>query len=134
MGSCYDMTTGAPSANTDLEASSYPYGTNNCITDPSNPEARWPLSAMRYFWDVFDNHNDADGDDYSANQGNFWQHLANLAWYPEGTGTYQIDEPWNLPRDMVSEPDGRGSLSYTMNYKANVVETGILRVDNCGPP
>lgn len=130
---CYDGS-GNPFSGTDLEASSYPYSTNNCNMSSTNPEARWPLSAMRYFWDVFDNHNDADGDTYSANQGDFWKHLHNLAWYPAGTGTDQIDEPWNSNYTSVTEPDGRGSTSYADNYNANVVATNILRIDNCSPP
>jgi hypothetical protein len=83
---------------------------------------------------VFDNHNDADGDSYSANQGDFWKHLHNLAWYPEGTETNQIDEPWNPTRTAVTELDGRGSTSYAANYAANVVNISLLRVDNCSPP
>jgi hypothetical protein len=133
-GPCYDSGTGAPAWGTDLEASSYPHQVNGCSFASSNPEARWPLSAMRYFWDVYDNHNDADGDTYSASQGNFWQHLANLAWYPEGTDTNQIDEPWNSTYTAVTEPDGRGSSSYVANYTANVTYTGTLWADNCSPP
>jgi hypothetical protein len=132
-GTCYDST-GAPFFGTDLEASSYPHEENNCDANTANPEARWPLSAMRYFWDVYDNHNDADGDTYSASQGNFWQHFANLAWYPEGTDTNQIDEPWNSTYTAVTEPDGRGSTSYFVNYDANVTYTGTLWADNCAPP
>jgi hypothetical protein len=130
---CYDGT-GTPFAGTDIEATSYPYATNNCSTSPTAPESRWPLSHMRFFWDVFDNHNDADGDTYTANQGDFWKHLHNLAWYPEGTGANQIDEPWNTARTAVTELDGRGSTSYATNYAANVVNISLLRVDNCSPP
>lgn len=130
---CY-AATGAPKLNADLEASSYAHFVNNCDTSASNPEARRPLSHMRFFWDVFDSHNDADGDTYSANHGDFWRHLHNLAWYPEGTGANQIDEPWNAARTSVTELDGRGSTSYDSNYAANVVNVTVLRVDNCTPP
>jgi hypothetical protein len=130
---CYTAA-GAPFAGTDIEASSFPFATNNCSTVATNPESRWPLSHMRFFWDVFDNHNDADGDAYSANQGDFWKHLHNLAWYPEGTEVNQINEPWNPARTAVTEPDGRGSTSYAANYAANVVNISLLRIDNCSPP
>jgi hypothetical protein len=131
---CYSAT-GAPLSGANLEASSFPHATNNCGTSSSNPEARWPLSHMRFLWDVFDNHNDADGDSYTANQGDFWRHLHNLAWYPEGTGTNQIDEPWNAARTQVTELDGRGSTSYVANYQANVAASiSTLRIDNCSPP
>jgi hypothetical protein len=123
-----------PFSGTNIEASSFPFATNNCSFVATAPEARWPLSHMRFFWDVFDNRNDADGDSYSANQGDFWKHLHNLAWYPEGTSTNQIDEPWNATRTAVTELDGRGSSSYAANYAANVVNVSILRIDNCSPP
>jgi len=132
-GTCYDGT-GTPFSGTDIEATSYPHTVNNCNTTSSNPEARWPLSAMRYFWDVFDNHNDADGDTYSANQGDFWKHLYNLGWYPEGTGLNQINEPWNSTLTSIDNKDGRGSSSYSTNYANNVTSTNLLRIDNCSPP
>jgi hypothetical protein len=130
---CY--TSGNPSANTDIEATSFPHSTNNCSFAAGNAEARWPLSAMRFFWDVFDNHNDADGDSYSANHGDFWQHLAMLAFYPQGTDTDQIEEPWNATKTTITEPDGRGSRSYSNNYvnSAHLQSIEVLRVDNCGP-
>jgi hypothetical protein len=122
---CYQN--GAPISNSDIEASSYPFATNNCSTAAAAPEARWPLSQMRYLWDVFDNHFDADGDEYSANQGDFWMHLAVLANYPNGTGTDQIDEP-------LTNRDGRGSGSYHDNYLSMTThDTGLLRTDNCSP-
>jgi len=130
---CYNAARTAPAADTNIEASSYPFSTNNCGTTAANPESRWPLSAMRFFWDVFDNHNDADGDWYSANNGDFWKHLHNLAWYPEGTGFDQIEEPWNAAKTSLSEPDGRGSVSYSDNYGSNVTSVNLLRVDNCSP-
>jgi hypothetical protein len=123
---CYDDSTGVPYANADLEASSYPY----CGT----LEERWPLSAMRYFWDAFDNHNEGNSDTYSANQGDFWKHFYNLGWYPEGTGTNQIDETWNSARTSVTDPDGRGSSSYRANYYANVTQTLTQYTNNCSPP
>lgn len=131
-GTCYSS--GTPFSGTNLEASSYPYNTNNCDTTTTNPESRWPLSMMRYLWDVYDNHNDADGDSYSASQSNFWEHLHNLAWYPEGTSTDEIDEPWNSTYTSVTEPDGRGGASYASNYLSNVTDTYLLRTDNCTPP
>ncbi|MEO7034480.1 MAG: hypothetical protein ABI548_11295, partial [Polyangiaceae bacterium] len=133
-GTCYDSF-GVPFTGTDIEATSYPYSTNNCNTLATAPESRWPISAMRFFWDVFDNHNDADGDTYSANNGDFWQHLAMLAFYPQGTGGNQINDPWNAGLTSVTEPDGRGSASYAYNYvnSAGLQSIDLLRTDNCGP-
>jgi len=130
---CYNTAGTTPTAGTNIEATSYPSTTNNCNTTATNPESRWPLSAMRFFWDVFDNRNDADGDSYSANNGHFWQHLHNLAWYPNGTSENQHEDPWNPAKDALTEPDGRGSRSYRENYRLNVRDIDILWTDNCSP-
>ena len=90
---------------------------------------------MRYLWDVYDNHNDCDGDTYDANANlHYWQHFSMLGYYPSGTGTNQINEVWNSFLTVVTEPDGRGALSYEANYSNTLsVSTGTLRIDNCGP-
>lgn len=125
---CYDSV-GTPFSNSNLESTSFPFNTDNCVTD----EGRRPISAMRFFWDVYDNRNDADGDDYSANQGDFWFHMALLAFYPAGTSNHQINEPWNSGFTSASEPDGRGSSDYSFHYNANLRDIDILRLDNCSP-
>ena len=130
---CYSSL-GVPVANSDIEATSYPYSTNNCSMAAAASEARWPLSMMRYFWDVFDNRNDCDGDTYSASQSNYWRHLANTYYYPDGLGTNQINEPWSVQLGYVlTEKDGRGAASSMANF-ASVQNTNLLRVDNCSPP
>lgn len=133
---CYSG--GVPVTASNLEASSFSGATNNCAagatppTAANAPEGRRPISHMRFMWDVFDNRN--DGDTYTANAGDFWKHLANLAVYPEGTGANQIDEPWNSARTSVTERDGRGSSSYAFNYKANFANVDQQRTINCTPP
>lgn len=129
---CY-TSTGVPNANTNIEATSYAYSTDNCDASTTNPEGRRPISAMRFFWDVFDSHNDADGDDYSAANGDYWKHLALLAFYPDGRGTDQINEPWDATGIVLTERDGRGSTSYRNNYEANIRNVYTLWVDNCSP-
>jgi hypothetical protein len=91
---------------------------------------------MRVLWDVYDNHNDADGDSYSANQqGHFAQMLNLLYQYPNGTGANQIDEPRNSDYTAITELDGRGSVSYTNNYNPYIYNgVGALGIDNCWPP
>jgi len=129
---CYSG--GAPSAGTNIEASSFPFTVNNCSTAVAAPEGRWTLSAMRYLWDVYDDHNDADGDTYSAAQTHFAEHLAVIASYPAGTGANAINEPWNSALNSITEPDGRGCLSYASNFQSfSGVSTSLLRVDNCSP-
>ncbi len=128
---CYESG-GAPSAATDIEATSFSSTTNNCSTASANPESRWPLSAMRFIWDTFDNRDDGK-DSYSADAGAFWAHLAIAAFYPEGTSANQIDEPWNSDRTAVTERDGRGAASYAANYKTNFANIDLLRTSNCSP-
>ena len=135
-GHCY-MTAGpvVPTSGSDLEKSSYPFTVNNCDLTATNPEARWPISQMRFLWDVYDNHNDADGDSYSAAVSHYATHVNLLAFYPEGTDFGQIDEVWDASRSAASEPDGRGSSSYESNYLASTQQSvSILRIDNCSPP
>lgn len=115
-----------------LEASSN-VGSNNCSTNPVNPEDRWPLTAMRYFWDIFDDH-DEGGDAYSAGNGTFWQHLAVLAAYKDGMGPNEIDEPWDASTPDVTEPDGRACASYEANFQAFTGDsTAAQRTMNCTP-
>ncbi len=131
---CYSV--GVPVANTDVEASSYPFNVNNCSTAAAAPEARWPLSMMRYFWDVFDNRYDGDGDTFSASQSNFWRHLSNTSYYPDGLGLNQLNEPWSVGAGgawVLTEKDGRGATSSRANY-LSISDTTYLWLNNCSPP
>jgi hypothetical protein len=88
---CYTTPSVPPSVplgSTNIEATSYPYVVNNCST--ALGEKRWALSQMRYFWDVYDTHNDCDGDTYTASGADFWRHLSNTYYYPDGNGPNQI--------------------------------------------
>jgi hypothetical protein len=132
-GHCYTGG-GVPLANTDLEASSNPPAMNSCNVTAANPESRWPISVMRFLWDVYDNVN--DNDTYSASQTHFWQHIHNLAWYPAGNNNNQVDDIWDGTLANVTEPDGRGTISWVANYQANVTGVGAvsgLRTINCSP-
>jgi hypothetical protein len=129
-GHCYNAAGTIPLAATDVEVSNSPPNTNNCDVSAGTPESRWPISIMRFLWDVFDNRDDGN-DTYSANQGDFWKHLHNLAWYPEGTLVDQHEEPWNSTKTAVTERDGRGAMSYSNNYAVNVRSIDFLRVNNC---
>ncbi|MCU0655024.1 MAG: hypothetical protein MUF64_06965 [Polyangiaceae bacterium] len=129
---CYSG--GTPVGNSNIEATSYPYTINNCDLSSSAPESRWPVSAMRFLWDVFDNRNDADGDSYTANSGCFWCQFGVMGLYPSGTGSNAIDEPWNASYSAIDNYDGRGSASYSANYSSNFNSVTILRTDNCSPP
>ncbi len=126
---CFDGN-GMPLPNTNIEATSYPYATDNCVAG----ENRWPLSHMRFMWDVYDSHNDADGDTIQEGIDCFWCLWTNLYRYPEGTAANQTDEPWNSTYSYIDNYDGRGSLSYSANYNIQWKNIGTLRVDNCSPP
>jgi hypothetical protein len=141
-GHCYTnaASNAVPQPFTDIEATSFPAATNNCIVpSPGNPndESRWPLSGMRFLWDVYDARNDATGDAYSANAGHFWQHASLMQFYAAGTGLRQHEEPWNTAKTAVTEVDGRGVNSYQWNYEntAGLAGNGVpqLWVSNCSP-
>jgi hypothetical protein len=125
---CYDGM-GNPLAFSNIEATSFPFATNNCVAN----EGRFVISHVRYLWDIYDTVNDCDGDTYSATAGDYWKHLHNPAWYPTGTGPNQHQEPWDSAMMSVTEPDGRGSSSYLNNYRTNVAETVNLNISNCWP-
>ncbi|PTL83442.1 hypothetical protein [Vitiosangium sp. GDMCC 1.1324] len=96
-------------------------------------ESRWPLTAMRFLWDVYDSVDDQET--VAEGAGNYWKMLNVLALYDNGTSTLQIDEPWNATYTAIDNWDGRGSYSYRMNYfnkNGTTVYTPYVR--NCSPP
>lgn len=96
---------------------------------------------MRYLWDVYDNVNDWDGDDYSAGTTCYWCHLATPFHYGDGFGTNEINEPWTefvwgpWP-SVLTNRDARGAKAYDVAYRAQFGNSTIdsLRIDNCTPP
>jgi hypothetical protein len=127
---CYSGA-GATLPNTDFELTSFPAATNNCIVN----ESLFPISAMRFLWDVYDNRNDATGDTYSAGSGDFWQHASLMQLYEAGTSLHQHEDPWNPTKTAVTEPHGRASASYAWNYvnRAYLPSIDMLRTVNCSP-
>jgi hypothetical protein len=89
---------------------------------------------MRFMWDVYDSHNDADGDTVQQGVDCFWCLFGVVLGYPEGTGANQINEIWNYNYTNIDNYDGRGSYSYSVNYNAQFLYVGTLRVDNCSSP
>jgi hypothetical protein len=128
-GTCFSF--GSPKSGTNIEASSFPHTTNNCVTN----EGRWPLSHMRFMWDVYDWHNDADGDTIQEGSDCFWCLFTNLHGYAAGTGSDQVNEPWyDSTLTTIDNYDGRGSISYGDNYYTSFSKyLGTLRADNCYP-
>jgi uncharacterized Rmd1/YagE family protein len=53
--------------------------------------------------------------------------------WPEGTGLYQNEDPWNSDKTALDNRDGRGSTSYCVNYKAYIQDIDTLHIDNCWP-
>jgi hypothetical protein len=122
----------APTSN--IEATSHPDDTNNCVTTSTVPEARQPVSHMRFLWDVFDNNVDGPFDTYSSLATGAWTTQAAIfTLYASGTGTNKLDEPWNSGKTAVTEKDGRGSASFMANY-ASIANVSTLRTRNCSPP
>jgi hypothetical protein len=107
-GICYDGS-GNPKANTNIEASSYPWDVDNCVAN----EGRWMLSHQRFHWDVYDANNDAAGDTLQDGLDCFWCVFTNLASYASGINANQINEPWQeTSLTNVDNYDGRGSASW----------------------
>jgi hypothetical protein len=141
---CY-FPSGAPIGSADLEHTSWPYDdpTNTCIRTPVGSEVveeRWPLSHMRFLWDVYDSHNDADGDTYSAANGCWWCQFGVLAYYGDGNYWHEINEAWvyflGVPW-AFAHGDARASTAYEVNYAqtfGHANELSLLRASNCGPP
>jgi hypothetical protein len=117
-----------------IELTHYPYSTNNCSLNVNDPEARWPISTMRYLWDIYDNHNDADGDTIAEGWSNYWRMYGNLTNYPSGTSPGQKDEPWNSTYTAIDDYDGRGAILYQSHYDIQYgISTSLLRTSNCSP-
>jgi hypothetical protein len=131
--SCKTSTTCPVTASTDIEQSNFPFSINNCSLAAGNPESRWPLSVMRFIWDIYDDHNDCDGDTIAAGNTNFASLYTNLMNYPAGTGFDQIDEPWDASLTTIDNRDGRAGISYMDHYSSAFQSVILIRTDNCGP-
>jgi hypothetical protein len=113
---------------------SYPYDTNYCGAD----EGRWPLSAMRYFWHLYDESNDGDGDTLQEGWNCYSCLYDNLLNYPPGVGDHQLDEPWTDTTYSVVKPGGYDEMNtadYNWHYANDFGKTdsNTLWIDNCGP-
>jgi hypothetical protein len=130
---CSTRTSCADSYVTNMEITHYPFSANTCSMDAQRPESRWPMSVLRFLWDIYDDVNDADGDTISEGYGPFWHMYANMTNYANGTGPTQIDEPWlDTTFTSFDNLDGRGTISYKDHY-ATYTSVHTLWVDNCSP-
>jgi hypothetical protein len=61
-------------------------------------------------------------------------HVSLMTFYPSGSGAGQHDDTWYSARTAVSEPDGRGVISYTSNYFSSVgISPANQYGDTCVP-
>jgi hypothetical protein len=114
-----------------------------CLTDTFNIETSpacggvtpgWPVTALRYLWDVFDNVNDGETVSEGA-AGRWWRLYRNYNHYPLGPGVNAVDEHWDDAYTYMESGDGRGTVSYRQNYVDNYsFETSAVRTLNCSPP
>ncbi|AKI99243.1 hypothetical protein ATI61_106618 [Archangium gephyra] len=96
-------------------------------------ENRWPLTAMRFLWDVYDSVDDQES--VAEGAGNYWKMLNVMALYDNGTESLQISEPWNSNYSAIDNWDGRGSYSYRLNYfNKNGTSVYVPYSRNCSPP
>ena len=135
VGHCFTGSPPVPLSYADLEHTSYPYDTDNCSKAAANPESRWPVSGMRFLWDLYDTTNDCLGDTIQDGWDClecFWEVRTK---YPDGVNAYQWEEPWTDTRYILHDNwDGRGMSSYEYNYRAAYSRaSAVLWVDNCSP-
>jgi hypothetical protein len=117
-----------------IEETHYAYDTNSCDVTDATPESRWPISGQRLLWDIYDDHDDADGDTVAEGAGAFWHMYANMTTYATGVADHAIDEPWSSTSyTTVTKWDGRGMSDYAVHYGTNYTSVGTLSVDNCSP-
>jgi hypothetical protein len=103
-------------------SSSYcPTGTFNLESSSGYPcngpgqEYYWPLTHMRYLWDVYDSID--DGETISeGSAGRWWRMYRVYQHYPSGTGSCAADEHWDPTYSYLDNPYGRGATSYRWNY------------------
>jgi hypothetical protein len=133
--SCLSSGRCSVNVNTNIETTHYPYATNNCSLSATSPEARWPISVQRFLWDVYDSHNDCDGDTIQEGWDAYWRLYAVMQTYPNGVDDHQIDEVWSSTSyTTIDDLDGRGATDYNHHYiNDNGVDTNILWIDNCIP-
>jgi hypothetical protein len=115
-----------------LESSSYP----NCNVDAE--ENRWPLTAMRYLWDIYDNAS-ADGMNVA-----WWKMVENITFYGGGTNNHEKNEPWDevwhwLPPGYqweITDEDGRSVTDYKYHLlnSAYAIDSTAVYQANCSPP
>jgi hypothetical protein len=98
----------------------------------STNEASWPLTHIRYLWDVYDSVN--DGETISEGTANWWRLYRTYQHYPSGTGNHAADEHWNSTYTALDSTDGRGSRDYEWNYDNSYsLDTTTARSNNCNP-
>jgi hypothetical protein len=104
----------------------------------SGTEKSWPLTMMRFIWDVYDS-NDSVSLGGAADYWKIWQ-----VWeeYGDGCGQHGINGPFGLPPvgvclmgDYYTQPDTRASMSfaYQMN-RVRGVDVTSARTSNCTLP
>jgi hypothetical protein len=141
-GSCYGSG-GSVEDRRNVELTLYPYATNHC---PSFGD-RTMVNEQRFLWDIYDDHNDADGDDYSAAAaGEYVRHITLFAFYKPGTDAFELNEPYadqlddrfdqgldtGYPTSGAFDQEVRASVSYENNYRQIVGrDLDLLRISNC---
>lgn len=104
-----------------LETSS---GTN-CGTN----ENRWPINAMRYFWDNYDSNTDYPGENLSRG---VWEVVDTIDAFDNGTSNRQKDEMWNSSFTSLIDRDGRSCIDFRENWITWGTDSTTQLANNCG--
>ncbi len=107
--------------NHDLETS----GGTSCPTDDN----RRPINAVRYFWDVYDDHSDYTGESLSESMFVF---IDTMHDYENGVGDGQRNEVWDADLSSIDDRDGRSCIDFRENMKKDGPDSTLQLAHNCG--
>lgn len=102
-------------------------------------EDRWALTVDRFLWDLYDDNADFTADTFTYSLSDL---IEVIYTFPNGTGSYQKNEPWDSTLTSVTEPDGRSGTDYLyhfiydfLGFPGIPVLTDLLTIytSNCAP-
>jgi hypothetical protein len=98
---------------------------------------RWPLTAMRYFWDVFDARAEGGLAGTDTLRVDFSYIIDVFARYPNGRSNHQKNEGWSCPGVEVIElcwpgdRDARNLWDYQYQASTMGIQTNTIALNNC---
>ncbi len=109
----------------------------------------WPLTVIRYLWDIFDNRQDSNigavnncngftGGLTDQESHAYFKIIDTMDGYGTGTGNHERDEPWTSDRSAIDGHHGRNHKDFWWNFANNSlgphVDTWRLLCMDCVDP